>query len=220
MSDISRRDLLTISAAALASVALPVGAQIPAYVRLPERIDGLEATLCKLFAYDCPFCFRAERQIDAVVFPKVEQAGLHIQALSLPARGQYGKTVTQFLACAQAADEKDGIRITDEMSRFKKTKDRLYWAYHRQGERWTGGESQILKDMLDASGMTQQQFEALLDTPAVSMKLLQSQKAQAAVRTIGIPAYVVNGQYLIQMKAMKSIDDFYRAVLEAAGQER
>ena len=216
MSLISRRDVLMTAISASVVAAWPAVAAAPTYLRLPEKIPALEGTLCKLFAYDCPFCFRAERQIDAKLFERVQKAGLKIAALSMPARGRYGLVATQFLSAMQVADEQKGIALTDSASRFKAVKDALYWAYHRQGERWSSGEAAIIDVMQKASRLDQSEINDLMLHPATAQKMHQSLLAQEAGKAYGIPAYLVNGQYLIVMKSMKTLDDFYSAVMQAA----
>lgn len=63
--------------------------------------------------------------------------------------------------------------------------------------------------------MSQADFEAALKEPAVQ-ETLEKWKASYDVAKIGVPAYVVNGKYLIYTKSIKSIDAMADLIRELA----
>ena len=84
----------------------------------------------------------------------------------------------------------------------------MYFAYHRKGERWTKGEGAFIDTLCGATGISAAEFDKERKTAAVQ-NLANSWKSVYDVAKIqGIPAYVVNGKWLIMTKNIRSIDGF------------
>ena len=185
-----RRTLVAAAAAfGLTSTALSAFAAEKGtqYVVLDKPLPNAEGTLIKVFSYDCPFCYKYDVGVDPRVLPRIEkEVGLKFKPIHLETKGTYGRCASVFLAMCMLRDEKAGVSIEDKNSLFKKAKDAIYNAYHRKQERWTAGESAFLKTMTDATGLT------------------------------GIPAYVVNGKYLIMTKSIRNFDGMVSLVKELA----
>ena len=91
---------------------------------------------------------------------------------------------------------------------YQRSKDALYFAYLKQKERWAGGEDAFLKTLTDATGLTRGFFlRRKLDSDVLSLvKAWRPSKDIAAIQ--GIPAYVVNGRFLVRNTAARSKTDF------------
>ena len=114
-------------------------------------------------------------------------------------------------------DKAAGItNLEDPKSLFKKAKDAIYKAYHKKGERWTAGEEAFLKTGLDAAGISADEFAKNRKNADVQA-LADSWKASYDVGKIqGIPAYVVNGKYLIMTKSIRSVNGMVELIGELA----
>ena len=216
-----RRTLLSAaaSAALICSVSAPAfaGTLGTDYIVLDTPLSNAQGTLIKVFSYDCPFCFKYDVGVDPKVMPRIEkEVGLKFKPMHLETKGKYGRQASVFLAMCMLRDEKAGVSIEDKNSLFKKAKDAIYQAYHKKQERWTSGEAAFLKTMTDATGLTTADYEKAKADPAVTA-LADSWKLSYDVAKIqGIPAYVVNGKYLIMTKSIRNFDGMVALVKELA----
>lgn len=214
-----RRTILSAAAAAACLTSLPAAAATlgTQYVVLDKPLPDAEGTLIKVFSYDCPFCYKYDAGVDPKVLPRIEkEVGLKFVPMHLETKGQYGRCASVFLAMCMLRDQQAGVSIESKESLFKKAKDAIYVAYHRKQERWTSGEAAFLKTMTDATGLTAADYEAALKDAAV-LTLADSWKATYDVAKIqGIPAYVVNGKYLIMTKSIRNFDGMVALVKELA----
>lgn len=209
-----------ILAASAISMPAMAGTAGQDYVVLDTPLPNAEGTLIKIFSYDCPFCYKYDVGVDPKVMPRIEkEVGLKFTPMHLETKGVYGRAGSIFLAMCMLRDQKAGKSVEDASSLFKKAKDAIYTAYHRKQERWTAGESAFLKTMTDATGLTVADYEAAKNDPAV-VALADSWKVTYPVAKIqGIPAYVVNGKYLIMTKNIRSLDGMVELVKELASQK-
>ena len=180
------------------------------YQVLEKPLPGGEGKIVKIWSYDCPFCFKYDAGVDPKVMPGAEQAtGLHFEMMHLETKGKFGRAASEFLAYCQLEDQKAGVTsVEDAKSLYKKAKDAWYQAYHKKGERWAAGEEAFLKTALDATGITADAF-------AAAQQLADSWKpSYAAAKIQGVPAYVVNGKYLVMTKSIRSVKGFTELLTE------
>lgn len=186
------------------------------YQVLEKPLPGGEGKIVKIWSYDCPFCFKYDAGVDPKVMPGAEQAtGLHFEMMHLETKGKYGRAASEFLAYCQLEDQKAGVKsVEDAKSLYKKAKDAWYQAYHKKGERWAAGEEAFLKTALDATGITADAFAAARKSAEVQ-QLADSWKPSYDVAKIqGVPAYVVNGKYLVMTKSIRSVKGFTELLTE------
>ena len=216
-----RRTLLSAaaSAALICSVSAPAfaGTLGTDYVVLDTPLSNAQGTLIKVFSYDCPFCFKYDVGVDPKVMPRIEkEVGLKFKPMHLETKGKYGRQASVFLAMCMLRDEKAGVSIEDKNSLFKKAKDAVYQAYHKKQERWTSGEAAFLKTMTDATGLTTDDYEKAKADPAVTALAETWKETYPVAKIQGIPAYVVNGKYLIMTKSIRNFDGMVALVKELA----
>ena len=185
------------------------------YVKLEKPYAYGEGKLTKVFSYDCPFCFKYDVGVDPKVLPRIEkETGLVFNPVHLETKGKYGRVASEFLAMCMLKDKAAGVSIESKDSLFKKAKDAVYKAYHKKGERWTAGEAAFLKTLTDATGISADEFNKAKGDEAVK-KLCDEWKASFDIAKIqGIPAYVVNGKYLIMTKSIRGLDGMVNLVKE------
>ena len=215
-----RRTFVKTSAALAlaATIAMPAFAATAGqdYQVLEKPLPGGEGKIVKIWSYDCPFCFKYDAGVDPKVMPGAEQAtGLHFEMMHLETKGKFGRAASEFLAYCQLEDQKAGVTsVEDAKSLYKKAKDAWYQAYHKKGERWAAGEEAFLKTALDATGITADAFAAARKSAEVQ-QLADSWKPSYDVAKIqGVPAYVVNGKYLVMTKSIRSVKGFTELLTE------
>lgn len=204
----------------LASNAAQEGAD---YIKLEKPIANAENSVIKVFSYDCPFCYKYDKAVTKKVMEKLPQ--MKFMPYHLPTKGVYGKFGSEVLAVMTIKDEANGINILDDNSNFKKAKFALYKTYHDKKERWGGDASKsenvdaFLKTALDAVGMSKSDFEMALKDEKVQALLAKwgmdnSGDAYMVAKIQGVPAFVVDGKYLILTKSIRGIDQMANTIKE------
>ncbi len=212
-----RRQLVQAAAALLCSAGLSGAAMAftegTDYIKLEKPLTNAENTLVKVYSYDCPFCFKYDKSVDPAALPLIEkETKLVFKPMHLETKGAYGRAASLYLAMCMIRDEKAGVSIESKDSLFKKAKDAIYTAYHKKQERWKSGEAAFVETMNQATGITD--FETAKNDPAVVALADSWKETYDVARIQGIPAYVVNGKYLIMTKSIRSIRGFADLVKE------
>ena len=184
---------------------------------LEKPIPNADKTLIKVFSYACPFCYKYDKAVTGPVSEKVKDVVV-FTPFHLETKGEYGKQASEVFAVLINKDNAAGISLFDANSQFKKAKFAYYAAYHDKKERWSDGKdpAAFIKTGLDAAGMSQADFETALKEPAVQETLEKWKAAYDVAKIQGVPAYVVNGKYLIYTKNIKSIDSMAELIHELA----
>ena len=135
----------------------------------------------------------------------------------LHTKGKYGNQGDDVLAVLWVEDEAAGRDPTDEGSLHKKAKFALYQAYHDKKERWDAGEDAFIKTALDAAGMSRADFDKKKTDPKVQALVKSWKDCTYDVAKIqGVPAFVVNGKYLLKTASITSIDSMVENIRELA----
>ncbi len=220
-----RRLLLSVSAlVASAALSFPLAAQAftegTDYITLEKPLAGGEGKLVKIWSYACPFCYRFDVGVDPKLVPAIEsKTNLKFEPWHLETKGNFGRPASELLAALLLQDEAKGLNVESKDSQFKKAKDAWYTAYHRKNQRWPEGEAAFMKTGLDALGMDEAQANALRADPK-AQALTDHWKAGYDIAKIqGVPAYVVNGKYLVMTQAIKSLGSFEELVVMLAKKE-
>jgi len=209
---ISRR---TLGLAALAGLSFPLWAKEAVYIPLKSPLANAKKTLMKVFSYDCPFCYRYDKSIDPWLCEQIlPEIGLRFVPVFLESRAKYGPTAALFLALCQREDEKLGRSLLSKTSLFSQAKDALYFAYLKQKERWPSGEDDFLKTLTEATGLTRDFFFARKNDSDVLSLRDAGRPAKDIAAIEGIPAYVVNGSFLVRNTAVRSKTDFGNIIRE------
>lgn len=184
------------------------------YIKLEKPMSVEANTLTKIFSYACPFCYKYDKSVTPKVVEKVE--GLKYVPFHLKTKGEYGEVASKIFAVLAVKDMQNGVDLIDENSMFKKAKFAYYKAYHDKKERWSDGkdEAAFLKTGLDAAGMSMDEYKKELENPKVVELLKVWDESYDVAKIQGVPAFVVNGKYLIYTSSIKSIDSFVKLVEE------
>lgn len=205
-----------VAVAAMAFTAVTMAAtEDTDYVKLDKPYAYGEGKLTKIFSYDCPFCYKYDVGVDPKVLPRIEkETGLKFNPVHLETKGKYGRAGSEFFAMCMLKDQAAGVSIESKDSLFKKAKDAAYNAYHKKGERWTKGEEAFVKTLTDATGISAEEFAKARNDEAVKKLCAEWKTSYDVAKIQGIPAYVVNGKYLIMTKSIHNFDGMVNLVKE------
>ncbi len=215
----NRRDISkTLAALAAASLLLGSGMAGAAtegtdYVVLEKPIPNAQGTLIKVFSYDCPFCYKYDKSVTPAVVPKLPKS-ITFRPFHLKTKGKYGAQGSELFAVLIAKDQAAGVALTADNSSFKQAKMAYYKAYHDKKERWDAGPEAYLKTGLDAVGMSAADLAAAKARPEVQKLLAEWEASYEVAKIQGVPAFVVNGKYLILTKSIASIDGMVQTIVE------
>ena len=134
----------------------------------------------------------------------------------LKTKGEYGEAGSKIFAVLAVMDEEKGVSLLDENSLFKKAKFAYYKAYHDNSQRWKDGKDLegFLKTGLDAAGISEADYKKKLEDPKVAELLKKWDESYDIAKIQGVPAFVVNGKYLIMTKSINSLDGMTQLVEE------
>ena len=211
-----RRQILFMATVVSMTFAMPALAFTEGtdYVKLDQPLPNAEGKVTKLFSYDCPFCYKYAKAVDKIVMSKVPE--LTFEPMHLRTKGKYGIEGSKLMAVALVADETTGLKPLDAKSNFHKVEMALYKAYHDKKQRWNEGADAFLKTGLDAIGMERVDFDKACDDPKVKTLIEYWEAAYPIAKMQGVPAYVVDGKYLIMTKSITSIDGMVNLMKELA----
>lgn len=186
------------------------------YVTLQKPIPNAKGTLIKVFSYDCPFCYKYDKAVTPKLVPKLPK-DVKFSPFHLKTKGKYGVQGSELFAVLLLKDQKAGLSDRDlygDKSLLKKAKMAYYAAYHDKKERWDAGPDAFLKTGLDAAGMTVAEFDKEKNTPKVKALLKEWDASYDVAKVQGVPAFVVNGKYLIMTKSITSVDGMLKLINE------
>ncbi|RUT50011.1 thiol:disulfide interchange protein DsbA/DsbL [Campylobacter fetus] len=186
------------------------------FVKLETPIPNSDGLVTKVYSYDCPFCYKYDKAVTKAVMQKLPE--MEFEPIYLATKGKFGKQASELFAVLIAKDNASGTNLLDDKSLFKKAKFAYYKAYHDKKERWGGDANNqenvnaFLSVGFEASGANKADLEAGLKDEKVKAMLERwgmgsnSGYAYGVAKIQGVPAFVVDGKYLIYTKAIKGID--------------
>lgn len=195
---------LALSAALICPASFAAVTEGTDYVVLETPVSIGKGTVIKVFSYDCPFCYKYAKAVDKAVMgmlPDMEFVPFHLKT-----KGKYGIQGSTLLAEALVKDRAAGLKPLDPNSNFHKIEMALYKTYHDKKQRWNDGADPdaFIKTGLDAAGWSREQFDKDAADPKVK-ELIDLWEASYPIAKIqGVPAYVVNGKYLLMTKNITS----------------
>lgn len=182
------------------------------FVILEKPIANADKTLVKVFSYDCPFCYKYAKAVDKSVSQKIE--GISFTPFHLKTKGKYGIQGSTLLAVALVKDKELNLKPLDSNSNFHKVEMALYKAYHDKKMRWEDGPDSFIKTGLEALEIDRNEFDKYAQSPEVKSLVERWEASYAIAKIQGVPAYVVNGKYLLLTKNIRSIDSMAETIKE------
>ncbi|MDR2081934.1 MAG: thiol:disulfide interchange protein DsbA/DsbL [Campylobacteraceae bacterium] len=186
------------------------------YIKLETPVANMNKTLAKVFSYACPICYETDKIMEPDIAKALEGI-VEFKPLHIKTQGVYAKEASEIFAVLLIKDKDSGISsVFDKDSRFNKAKMAYYKAYHDKKERWKIGGKSFIKAGLNASGLSEDEFEALKKDPRVKEILDMWSISYDIAKTYGAPTYVVNGKYIINSKYTNSTDTLISIIKELA----
>lgn len=184
------------------------------YVVLESPVDIGKGTVIKVFSYDCPFCYKYAKAVDKAVMGKLPD--MEFVPFHLKTKGKYGLQGSTLFAVALVKDKAAGLKPLDPKSNFHKIEMALYKAYHDKKERWNDGADPdaFIKTGLDAVGWNRAQYDKDATDPKVKELIDLWEVSYPIAKVQGVPAYVVNGKYLLITKNIMSLDSMVNKIKE------
>ena len=191
---------LLISAVALFGADFKEGVN---YKTLDAPIVGVEkGTIVKAFSFTCPFCYKYDKAVTEKVIKSIPD--INFEVWHLKTKGKYGQQGSKLMAVAAARDLKTGTSIFAKDGLLHEMKFTYYKAYHDKKLRWDGGEDDFYKAGFKILNTNKEDFLKEVATPEVQKLLKRWDAAYAIAKIQGIPAFVVNGKYLLYTQKIKS----------------
>lgn len=185
------------------------------YVVLDKPLPDAKNTLIKVWSYDCPFCYKFDKGVDPRVLPRVcGPDGLTFLPWHLETKGKYGRAASEYLALCRILDKKDGKPDNAPDSRYNLAKMAWYDAYHKMQERWKDGEDAFIATAAADTGVDAAAFAKHRRDPQVQALADTWRQAYDAAKVQGIPAYIVNGKYLIKTRSIRNFDGMTALIKE------
>ena len=143
--------------------------------------------------------------------PDMEFVPFHLKT-----KGKYGLQGSTLFAVALVKDKAAGLKPLDPESNFHKIEIALYKAYHDKKERWNDGADPdaFIKTGLDAVGWNRAQYDKDATDPKVKELIDLWEVSYPIAKVQGVPAYVVNGKYLLMTKNIMSLDSMVNKIKE------
>lgn len=177
------------------------------YTTLKNPLPNAKNTVVEVYSYACPFCFKYSKFIPQIAasLPK----GAVFKPYHLEQKGDYGKIASELFAVLIVKDQAAGVDIFSDKSTFHKAEEAYFNEYHKKNNRWGAGKNPdaFLQTGLDAAGISKADFEAGLKDEKVQALLKEWEASYEIASVQGVPAFVVNGKYLIYTKSIVSLDD-------------
>lgn len=135
----------------------------------------------------------------------------------LETKGEYGKQASEVFAVLINKDKAAGISLFDANSQFKKAKFAYYAAYH---DKKNAGLMVKIRLLLSKPVWCRRYesggFWSGTERTSGSRNTGKMESLLWSCKNRGVPAYVVNGKYLIYTKSIKSIDSMADLIRELA----
>lgn len=184
------------------------------YFVLKTPIPNAENSVIEVYSYACPFCFKYSKILPQIIEKLPD--GVEFRPYHLEQKGDYGKVANKLFAVLLVKDKHAGIGASDKNSSFHKAENAYFEEYHINKNRWKDGKDPqgFLETGLKAAGISESDYLQALEDPEVK-KLLKAWEASYDIAIIqGVPAFVVNGKYLIKISELKSLDDLGEKITE------
>ena len=184
------------------------------YQVLQKPLNVPKNSVVKIFNYDCPHCYTFDRTVTPQLMKKLE--GTEFLPWHLKTKGVFGQTASGVFAALIVLDEKDGVGLLSDESKFKKAKFAIYKAVHDKKDDFGGGsdKQRFIKTALDAAGVSASEYETALAGKKAQALLAQWDGGYEVAVMSGVPAFVVGGKYLLNTSSFGSLDEMVAAVKE------
>lgn len=160
-----------------------------------------DKTVVKIFSVYCPYCFKYDKSVTPALIKSLPE-GTKFEAWSLITKGKYGKEATELLSVLISQNNDES---------YTKAKMAYYKAVHDDKIEFKSADD-FLDFGLKAAGISRDDYNKLVNDPAAVAVRDHWASSIEIAKVQGIPAFVVNGQYLIKTDSITSLDMFNKLV--------
>lgn len=184
------------------------------YMVLTEPVPNAQNSVIEVFSYDCPFCFKYSKIVPQIV--KNLPEGVDFKPFHLKTKAKYGLQASELFAVLVLKDKNNDVNVNSDQSLFHKVQYKYFDEYHVKKNRWKDGADPqaFLQTGLDTAGINAEEFEKEKADPAVKALLAEWDVSYEVAKIQGVPAFVVNGKYLIYTKSIRSVDHLEQIINE------
>ena len=184
------------------------------YQILQKPLDVPKNSVVKVFSYECPHCYKFDKTVTPKLFSELD--GVKFIPYHLKTKGKLGETASKIFAAMIVLDEASDVSLLSDKSKFKKAKFAIYKATHDKDDDFTGGKdkARFIQTALSAAGVSDADYDKALASERAQEILKAWDDSYDVAKIQGVPAYVVGGKYLINVKAIGSVDAMAAAVKE------
>ena len=184
------------------------------YQILQKPLDVPKNSVVKVFSYECPHCYKFDKTVTPKLFSELD--GVKFIPYHLKTKGKLGETASKIFAAMIVLDEASDVSLLSDKSKFKKAKFAIYKATHDKGDDFNGGKdkARFIQTALSAAGVSDADYDKALASERAQEILKAWDDSYDVAKIQGVPAYVVGGKYLINVKAIGSVDAMAAAVKE------
>lgn len=178
------------------------------YITLKSPMPNAESSLIEVFSYDCPFCYKYDSIIPMLVknLPK----DMVFMPYHVSKKAEFGKEANELFAVLINKQKDAASKIDSAFSRVKKL---YYDSYHIKGINWSNKDDFLALGLKEAN-MSRDEFNAALKDGKVQDMLKQWDSIYNVKELTQIPAFIVNGKYLIKLAEVKSVDELSSLINE------
>ena len=181
------------------------------YQTLEKPLPVGDNTLVKVFSYACQHCYKFDKSVTQKVVSSLD--GVKFIPYHLKTKGEYGETVSNVLAAMIAIDEEKNLNLFDDKSSFKRAKFAIYKSYHDKNEKFAD-KNEFIDMVLKTAKVNKSDYEKALKSKRAQEILASWDDSYGVAVISGVPAFVVNGKYLINLEAATSIDRLTEIIKE------
>ena len=184
------------------------------YQILQKPLDVPKNSVVKVFSYECPHCYKFDKTVTPKLFSELD--GVKFIPYHLKTKGKLGETASKIFAAMIVLDEAGDVSLLSDKSKFKKAKFAIYKATHDKDDDFNGGKdkARFIQTALSAAGVSDADYDKALASERAQEILKAWDDSYDVAKIQGVPAYVVGGKYLINVKAIGSVDAMAAAVKE------
>ena len=184
------------------------------YQALEKPLNVPKDSVVKVFSYECVHCYKFDRSVTPKLFSELD--GVKFIPYHLKTKGKLGETASKVFAAMIVLDEASDVSLLSDKSKFKKAKFAIYKATHDKDDDFNGGKdkARFIQTALSAAGVSDADYDKALASERAQEILKAWDDSYDVAKIQGVPAYVVGGKYLINVKAIGSVDAMAAAVKE------
>ena len=174
------------------------------YLKLGDAAFKAPNSVVKIYSTNCPYCYKYEKAV-MPSFIKNLPEGTAYDSYHIKNKPPFGEEKASVIAVTRVLDE----------NKYKQVKLGYYEQLHDQKKKFSNSDEAI-NFGLELAGISRDTFDESLNSKAVQTMLTEWENGMEIARRQGVPAIVVNGQYVIltsSIRNMKMLDELAAELL-------